>query len=158
MADDVTLRAADGRDLDGLVRLALAFRDHQRQSWPSESEFRAALARLLDDAATELLIAEADGGELGYVMVRYRFSAWIPGECAEIEDVFVTPGSRRAGLGRRLVALAIARAERRGCRLVSLTTNERNAAALALYESLGFRAERERWDGGRALWLERWRP
>jgi ribosomal protein S18 acetylase RimI-like enzyme len=90
-------------------------------------------------------------------MTRYRYSAWVPGLSAELEDVFVRSEARRGGIGRRLVADAIARAEQRGCRLISVTTNERNQGALALYEAFGFRAERERYDGGRALWLERWR-
>ena len=54
-----------------------------------------------------------------------------------------------------LVRLAVARATDRGCRSVGLTTNERNQAALALYERFGFTAERARWLGGRQLWLER---
>jgi hypothetical protein len=42
----------------------------------------------------------------------------------------------------------------RDARVVGLTTNERNAGALRLYQRAGFAADRSRWDGGRQLWLE----
>ncbi len=73
----------------------------------------------------------------------------------ELEDVFVLSGARRCGRGRQLVEFAIARAVQKGCRLIGLNTNERNAGALALYRSLGFAAERALWNGARQLWLER---
>jgi ribosomal protein S18 acetylase RimI-like enzyme len=158
MSRDPTIRVANETDLDGLIGLAVAFRDHQQQDWPSDQQFREAFALLLGDSSVDVILALAAGNRpLGYVMTRYRYSAWVPGLSAELEDVFVVSEARRHGVGRRLVADAIARAEQRGCRLLSVTTNERNRAALALYATFGFRAERERYDGGRALWLERWR-
>jgi ribosomal protein S18 acetylase RimI-like enzyme len=95
------------------------------------------------------------GGEpLGYVALRVWRSVWAGGFKGELEAVFVRAEARRRGVGRRLVAAALARALRRGCGVVGLSTNERNDSALALYRSLGFHAERARWDGGRQLWLE----
>ncbi|HYF14084.1 MAG TPA: GNAT family N-acetyltransferase [Phycisphaerales bacterium] len=54
--------------------------------------------------------------------------------------VYTTPGSRRRGLGRAVVALAIQTARSwAGVAQVQLSVNENSPAALALYESLGFR-------------------
>jgi ribosomal protein S18 acetylase RimI-like enzyme len=72
---------------------------------------------------------------------------------AEIEDVIVVQAARRRGVGRQLVAFAMARAKAEGCRAIGLNTNERNNGAVALYQQLGFSAERPRWHGGRQLWL-----
>jgi GNAT superfamily N-acetyltransferase len=72
-----------------------------------------------------------------------------------VDDFFVTAASRRRGVGTDLLGFALERARGRGARLVALTTNERNEAARRLYERSGFRAERERYARGRALWLER---
>jgi len=153
---DIELRAANDADLDSLVRLAVAFRDHLEQGTPSEGEFRTWFAALLQDPATDFLVAcDASGESVAYVQIRYRHSAWVAGLQAELEDVFVSAEARGRGLGGRLVDLAVARAADKGCRSVGLTTNERNQSALALYERLGFAAERARWQGGRQLWLER---
>jgi len=151
---DLTIRIACEADLDSLVRLAAAFRDHLGQATPSETALRASIAALLQDAGTEFFLAwDAQQGVLGYVQARYRYSAWTSALEAEVEDVFVVPEARRRGVGRQLVQFAIARAIERGCRSMGLNTNERNEGALALYRQLGFRAERPRWQGGRQLWL-----
>ena len=153
---DPTIRRASARDLDALVRLAVAFRDHLGQSTPSEAEFHASMAALVRDAGTEFFLAcDGQGAVLGYVQARYRYSAWTSALEAELEDVFVVPEARRRGVGGRLVAFATARATARGCRAMGLNTNERNADALALYGRMGFRSERPRWQGGRQLWLSK---
>lgn len=153
--DDVIIRPATDPDLDALVELATAFRDHLRQSTPTPQQFHDRFARLLGDPATEFLLACRPRGQaLGYVQSRYRISAWV-NWFAELEDVFVLPAARRHGVGERLVEHALQRALERGCRAVGVSTNERNAPALALYAGAGFRAKRAYWDGGRQLWLER---
>lgn len=150
------VRIAGEADLEALVRLAAAFRDHLRQVTPSEADFRISIARLLQDAGAEFFLAcDSRGTSLGYVQCRYRYSAWISGLEAELEDVFVVRAARRCGVGLRLMEFAISRARERGCRSMGLNTNERNAAAVALYRKVGFRYERSRWDGGRQLWLDR---
>jgi ribosomal protein S18 acetylase RimI-like enzyme len=154
IALDLTIRIAHEEDLEWLVRLAAAFRDHVGQSTPSEAEFRTSIAALLQDVGTEFFLAcDRPGAVLGYVQVRYRYSAWTSALEAELEDVFVVPEARRRGVGRRLVKFAIARATARGCRSMGLNTNERNVDALALYQQVGLRSERPRRQGGRQLWL-----
>src|SRR5262249_45585517 len=149
------VRIASIADLEALVRLATAFRDHHGLAEPSEADFRTSIARLLQDEETEFLLACSTGGgpSLGYVQSRYRYSVWTSALEAEIEDVFVAQAMRRRGIGRQLMVFAIARATAKGCRMIGLNTNERNTGAVALYQQLGFCAERAQWHGGRQLWL-----
>jgi ribosomal-protein-alanine N-acetyltransferase len=56
----------------------------------------------------------------------------------EILDVCVHPDCRRTGLARRLVLLALSRAARAGARRAHLEVRAGNAAARALYASIGF--------------------
>lgn len=150
------IRVASETDLDTLIHLAIAFRDHLGQSLPSDTDFRQSIAMLLKDAGTEFVLArDILGTALGYVQLRYRHSMWTSALQAELEDVFVVSEARRRGVGRRLVEFAIAHALARGCRAIGLNTNERNIGALALYRQCGFVAEHVRWEGGRQLWLVR---
>lgn len=152
---DAPIRPATAADLDALVALAAAFRDFLGDQAPSDAAFRAGFARLLADPTALYLLAPP---ARGYVALRFRDSAWHQGPECEVEDVFVHPDARGTGLGRGLMAAAIAAATTRGARAIGLTTNERNAAAVALYEGLGLTAARPRWDGGRQLWLQRSLP
>jgi ribosomal protein S18 acetylase RimI-like enzyme len=156
MTMDLEIRVARETDLDALVRLGAAFRDHLGQSTPSDADFRASMAMLLKDAGTEFFLACGAGETgLGYAQCRYRYSAWISALEAELEDIFVVREARRQGVGWQLLEFAMARATGRGCRSMGLNTNERNGGALALYGKCGFAAERILWDGGRQLWLQR---
>ena len=55
-----------------------------------------------------------------------------------IAQVATDPLRRRRGLARRLVESVCASAAQSGAREVTLVVDERNAAARALYDSLGF--------------------
>lgn len=57
---------------------------------------------------------------------------------SEILNIAVTPGSRRSGLGARMLDAAMAEARVRGARKFFLEVRESNLAARALYESRGF--------------------
>lgn len=57
----------------------------------------------------------------------------------EILNLAVSPGERRKGLGRRLLRLALRLGGKMGMHKAVLEVRRSNAAALALYESCGFR-------------------
>jgi ribosomal protein S18 acetylase RimI-like enzyme len=108
---DLEIRVASETDLEVLVRLAAAFRDHLGQVRPLDVDVRASIAMLLRDAGTEFFVAcDALETALGYVQCRYRYSAWTSALEAELEDVFVIQEARRRGVALRLVEFAIARA------------------------------------------------
>ena len=136
--------------------LLVAFRDHMGADWPSANAFLASVERLMEDLATDFVLAapDDDSPPAGVLQLRFRFSVWKAAPDAWIEDVYVAPHARRAGVGDALVARAIERAAERGARRVELDCNEANAAALALYERHGFSA-RSKGGAGRDLFLGR---
>jgi GNAT superfamily N-acetyltransferase len=142
-------------EADDVARLLIAFRDHLGFDWPSDESFAASVRRLMDDPATEYLLGatQADAPPGGVVQLRYRWAVWRDSCDCLLEDLFVAPEARRGGLGRALVAETIERARARGCRRVELDTAETNAAARALYASMGF--DDRAYEGGRALFLRR---
>lgn len=78
--------------------------------------------------------AEEGGTIVGYAGVEV-----VLGE-ANVQNVAVSPGYRRRGLGRVLVLRLLEAAKGRGATRAFLEVNESNAAAIGLYESLGFAA------------------
>ena len=143
-------------EAEAVAELLVAFRDHMGVDWPSANAFLASVERLMEEIDTDFLLAapQADATPAGVLQVRYRFSVWKAAPDAWIEDVYVAPAARRAGVGDALVTRAIERAAERGARRVELDCNEDNTGALALYERHGFSARSKRTEG-RDLFLGR---
>jgi ribosomal protein S18 acetylase RimI-like enzyme len=102
----------------------------------------ASVAQLIEDPATEYLLGGAAHREhpCGVCQVRFRHSVWTGAPDCWLEDLYVADAERGRGVGRALVELAFDRARLRGATRIELDTNETNATAIALYESLGFSA------------------
>jgi ribosomal-protein-alanine N-acetyltransferase len=74
------------------------------------------------------------------------FVLWVRGEIVTLD---VAPEHRRQGLGRRLMQAALRAIRQSGRRRAALDVDRDNAAAIALYRTLGFAVEREFREGGR---------
>jgi ribosomal protein S18 acetylase RimI-like enzyme len=74
---------------------------------------------------------------------------------ADVQQVMVHPDARGRGLARTLVAELVADARRHGVEVLTLDVRGNNHAAMALYESLGFRV-RGRLPDFVAVGDERW--
>lgn len=131
---------ADLHDAETVAELLVEFRDHIGRDWPSDNAFHFGVERVLERGEAEFLLAAPDGGAQAAAVcqLRFGFNLWRAGSECVLEDLFVRPAARRAGLGAALVQAALDRAGARGCRWIELDTHEDNAPAIALYERFGF--------------------
>ena len=149
-------RAARPTDFDLLWPLAASFRDTLRRNFPDNETLKVSLRHLLASGEGEFFLAIDDTGKaVGYVQQRYRYSIWMNGLEAALEDLFVSPDSRGLGVGAELVRFAIHRAEAKGCESIKLDTNESNLEAIHLYKRLGFSSGSTRFSDSRQLSFER---
>lgn len=120
--------------------LLLAFRDHLGATRPSANALLAGVERLMEGVEAEYLLASADEDSppAGVAQLRFRFCVWEAAPDCWLEDLYVREQARRRGVGTALGQAAIERARERGARRIELDTSEHNAAAIALYEGLGF--------------------
>jgi ribosomal protein S18 acetylase RimI-like enzyme len=148
------IRRANPDDIGDLTRLIGDFRDWFRKPEPDAATLGATLGRLVDDPATEYLLAvDGDGATVGFCQLRYRLSVWTGVDDCWLEDLFVSDGARGGGHGRDLVERAFESARARGCKRIELDVNEQNEGALRFYESLGFTTEPK--PPGRTLFVSR---
>ncbi len=77
-------------------------------------------------------------------------------DVAEVKSMYVAPGGRGAGVGRRLLGRLEALAAGRGCRAVRLDTAIHLKAAVELYRKVGYRDIPRYNDNPKAaFWFER---
>ncbi len=94
------------------------------------------LARIVDDPATTLFVAEDDGRIVGTLTLA---AFEIPtGRRAWIEDVVTDAAARGKGVASALVNAALAHASEIGARTVDLTSRPDREDANRLYVQLGF--------------------
>jgi len=77
---------------------------------------------------------------LGYLLACYVFSLEHGGLTAEIDELFLLPDYRSAGLGRRLLETAEAGFRRAGCTNVALQLGRENADGRRFYARCGYSA------------------
>ena len=99
-------------------------------------------ATLADPERGFILVATLDGAIEGVAYTSFARPLEHAGEVSWLEELYVTPEHRSAGLGRGLVDAVIARAEARGCVSVELEVEADHGRAANLYARAGFRAMR----------------
>lgn len=94
----------------------------------SEGSFR----NELDHSHARFLVAYLDGRIVGYG------GMWLVVDEAHITNVAVAPSERRKGIGKQLMIELLFEAKRAGMACSTLEVRANNAAAIGLYENLGY--------------------
>lgn len=137
---DFVIRAAGPDDVPVLLELFGELAAYEQ----IEHELKATpelLARALfaERPVAEALIAMRGDDTAGYALYFTTFSSFRCREGVWLEDLFVRPAHRRAGVGRALLAAVAARVrEREGARL-EWSALDWNELALSFYRGLGAR-------------------
>ncbi len=135
-----TIRPATVDDVPALHRLVRDLAAYERQSdavTATSHDLQAALFPDHGDPAVHADVAEVDGEVVGLAVWFLTFSTWTGRHGIWLEDLFVEPEHRGAGLGRMLLEGLAARAVERGYTRVEWTVLDWNAPAIRFYRSLG---------------------
>ncbi len=87
----------------------------------------------------EVMIGEVDGAAQGFALFFHNFSTFEGKPGIYLEDLFVRPEARGAGLGKALLAQLSALAVERGCARLEWAVLDWNEPAIGFYRSLGAR-------------------
>jgi GNAT superfamily N-acetyltransferase len=142
--EPVQIRRADAADGEILLSLVDALADYEKLARPSSS----ARERLIRDGfgptpRFQAYLAELHGRVVGYAITFETYSSFLALPTLYLEDVFVLPETRRAGVGSALFRHLAAEAIRRGCGRMEWVVLDWNAPAIDFYERLGARRLRE---------------
>ncbi len=105
----------------------------------TSARIAASVTAVLDDPSRGFVLAAiVEGAIAGVAYVSFATPLEHAGEVAWLEELYVTPERRDAGLGAALLAEVCARAEARGCVAVDLEVQSDHERALGLYSRAGF--------------------
>jgi ribosomal protein S18 acetylase RimI-like enzyme len=106
----VTTRRATRDDAAEVAAMVREIAAHEDQSVHVHVD-EALWADLLDRPDVTVLLAERDGAAVGYVSAIRQLHLWTGGDVLALDDLYVRPGHRDAGVGRRLMSALAALAE-----------------------------------------------
>ena len=136
--NDVVVRQATPSDLDLLTPLFDAYRQFYRK--PSDPALARTflLERLQRNESTIFLAMRQDGSAVGFTQLFPSFSSASAARIFILNDLFVRPDARRAGVGSLLLAAAAEFGRAVGAVRLTLSTEVTNEAAQRLYETEGW--------------------
>jgi ribosomal protein S18 acetylase RimI-like enzyme len=134
-AADVVVRPAtpaDADDVAAMVAEIAALEDQTAHVHVDSDRWRTLLAR----PEVTVLLAHRAGEAIGYVSAVRSLHLWTGGDVLNLDDLYVRPGHRDAGVGRRLMTALAALAAPEGL-LVRWGMEVDNVDAQRFYRRLG---------------------
>src|SRR5262245_59304767 len=101
----------------------------------TEEDVRAALFG--PKRVAEALIADADGGPVGFALYSYTFSSFLGKPGIYVEDLFVDQSHRGGGVGKALLVHLAKLGRERGCGRLEWSVLNWNERAMEFYTDLG---------------------
>jgi ribosomal protein S18 acetylase RimI-like enzyme len=148
-----SVRRAGPADADAIGRLLHDFNTEFDDITPGPAKLAQRVRRLL--AEDEITVLLAGAGPDGLAVLRFRPAIWTEALECYLAELYVVPERRGQGLGRALMEAAMDLARQAGADLMDLNTAEDDAAAIALYERLGFSRSEGKPDGPVSYYYER---
>ena len=130
---DVVVRQATPEDAETVRTLIGEIAAHQAQT-DSVTVTAAQWAGYLERPDIIVMLAEIDREPVGYVSAVRRLHLWSGGDIIALDDLYVRPGHRDAGVGRLLMTSL---AKRAGGLTITWGVQPDNDAAIRFYRRLG---------------------
>jgi GNAT superfamily N-acetyltransferase len=138
MPDDVTIRGLEPADRAGWEPLFRGYIEFY-QAAVADDVIGETWARLLSpepEFHIGLGAVDGEGRLVGIAHILFHRSTWSKSCYCYLEDLFVDPGARTRGIGRKLIEAVYAEADRRGATRTYWATQEFNYRARALYDQV----------------------
>lgn len=134
MKSNLVIREANAKDEAAWRRLWLGFLDYYQVVLPDEVT-GFTWDRLMEPASPLCArLAFLDDQAAGFAIHQHHPSTWVMGDDCYLEDLFVAPACRGAGVGRALIEDLITHARQKGWKRLYWNTNADNQAARKLYD------------------------
>jgi GNAT superfamily N-acetyltransferase len=133
-----TLRPAEPRDLDAIVALITELAEFERLTHLLDVTVGKLEPHLFGDRpAAECVVAEVAGEVVAFALFFTNFSTFLAQPGLYLEDLYVRPAHRGAGVGKALLGHLGRLSLDRGCGRFEWSVLDWNANAIEFYQKLG---------------------
>ncbi|MBY9065121.1 GNAT family N-acetyltransferase [Sphingomonas yunnanensis] len=134
----LSIRPAIPADVPTMLRFVRELAAYEREpDAVGATEPMMAEALFGGDPAAAALIAERDGGSVGFALYFFTYSTWTGRRGLWLEDLYVTPEARGSGAGAALLRALAGVALDRGCARFEWTVLDWNTPAIDFYRAKG---------------------
>jgi GNAT superfamily N-acetyltransferase len=135
----IAMRKASSDDVQQLVTMMDEFYAEGGYPLNHQRATEAFATLLADDRLGSVWFIQADGQNVGYVVLTLCYSMEYGGSSAFVDDLFVRLAFRRAGLATAALTEMRDFCTKRGVRAIHVETGRDNAAGQTLYRRVGFK-------------------
>jgi GNAT superfamily N-acetyltransferase len=140
------IQTAQPADLGPIVQMLRTQLEEHDIVLAGQALQRATQGLIEDHALGRILTARLGGELVGVAVISFLWTLEHGGPAAWLDEVYVEPSQRGAGIGRKLVEAAMQVARDSGCIALDLEVDAGHEAAERLYERMEFRRHRRvRW-------------
>jgi GNAT superfamily N-acetyltransferase len=133
-----TLRAAEPRDVPAIVGLIRELAEFEKLTHLVEVTPQSLHPHLFGGKpVAEAVVAERDGGVIGFALFFTNFSTFLGKPGLYLEDLYVQPAQRGRGVGQALLEHLAALANARGYGRFEWSVLDWNVDAIRFYERMG---------------------
>ena len=135
------IRAATPEDIPAIHRLIVELAIYEKEPdavKATHGDLHAAL--FAERPVAECVLAEVNGAAVGIALFFTNFSTWTGKPGLYLEDLFVLPAARGAGIGKALLVHLAGIAVSRGYGRFEWSVLDWNAPAIGFYKALGAKA------------------
>ena len=140
------IKKATSQDIDQLLQLMQKqFLEHEIQF--NSVQLRSAIRHLLtSEGLGFVLTARRNSRLLGFAAISFAWTLEHGGKSAWLDELYVLPEFRNAGIGAMLIEQVAIEVQASGCQVVDLEVDAAHRRAENLYERAGFqKLARSRW-------------
>ncbi|MBA3441168.1 MAG: GNAT family N-acetyltransferase [Pyrinomonadaceae bacterium] len=136
---ETTFKLAEQADVNLLVELMEQFYEFEHLAF-DEQIAREALGKLLGDASLgRVWLIQYGEQPIGYVVLTFGFSLEFRGRNAIVDELYIRPGYREQGAGKRALAFVEHVCRALGIEALRLEVERANTNAQAVYRKFGFK-------------------
>jgi len=137
---EVVIRPAQAKDEARWRELWAGYVKFYRATVSEEATANTWANILAADSGKESLVAEAGGRVIGICTYLYHLSTWNTQPTCYLEDLYVDTDARGGGVAKALILACEAEAKKHGAFRLYWNTQEYNAPARSLYDTLATRS------------------